>query len=299
MRLDQTILDELRVAPGSPARLAERSTSDTIAEWAGSRTGRRKRGKGARKELASFVDELSTAQTLLWASNAYALLIVLQGMDASGKDGTIRHVMSGVNPQGCQVASFGPPTPEERSHHFLWRCSRVVPARGRIGIFNRSYYEDVVVVRVHPELLAATGGFTSSAALWEERFDDINAFERTLDRNRTRIVKIFLHVSPEEQKRRLLRRLDDPDKVWKFSSSDLEGPRRWGEYQDAYERALTATSTTWAPWYVVPADHKSALRALVGGIVVDAVDRMELRRPTADPRLADEREQARKELAGG
>lgn len=304
MRLNAAILDELRVAPGSPARLAERSTSDTAAEWPGSRPGRRKKGakgaKGAKDELQVFVDELRASQELLWASDAYALLVVLQGMDASGKDSTIKHVMTGVNPQGCEVVSFGPPTPEERAHNFLWRHTRSLPARGRIGIFNRSYYEDVVVVRVHPELLTVgIGEAAPPASLWEGRFEDINAFERDLERNGTRIVKIFLHISREEQRTRLLQRLDDPAKAWKFSPSDLEGQRRWDEYQTAYEQALTATSTPWAPWYVVPADRRNALRALVGGIVVEAVDSMDLHLPTADPAQAEERDRARKELEAG
>jgi PPK2 family polyphosphate:nucleotide phosphotransferase len=297
MRLETAILDELRVAPGSPARLAERSTSETAMALPGSRAGRRK--KTAKEKLEGFVDELRSSQELLWASNTCALLIVLQGMDASGKDSTIKHVMTGVNPQGVDVRSFGPPTSEERAHHFLWRHSRSLPARGRIGIFNRSYYEDVVVVRVNPELLSpGFEGTPPSADLWEGRFEDINAFERGLVRNGTRIVKILLHISRVEQRKRLLKRLDDPAKAWKFSPSDLEGPRHWLEYQAAYEEALTVTSTPWAPWYVVPADKRSALRVLVGGIVVDAVASMDLRPPVPDPSLAEERERARMELSG-
>jgi PPK2 family polyphosphate:nucleotide phosphotransferase len=297
MRLETAILEELRVMPGSPARLAERSTSETAVELPGSRARRRK--KEAKEQLEGFVDELRSSQELLWASDTGALLIVLQGMDASGKDSTIKHVMTGVNPQGVDVRSFGPPTPEERAHHFLWRHSRSLPARGRIGIFNRSYYEDVVVVRVNPELLSPEfGGVVPPADFWEGRFEDINAFERTLVRNGTRIVKILLHISQEEQRKRLLKRLDDPAKAWKFSPSDLEGPRHWREYQAAYEEALSSTSTPWAPWYVVPADKRGSLRVLVGGIVVDAIASMGLRPPVPDPTRAEERERARKELSG-
>jgi PPK2 family polyphosphate:nucleotide phosphotransferase len=194
--------------------------------------------------------------------------------------------MSGVNPQGCRVASFKQPSAEELGHDFLWRCSKVLPERGMIGIFNRSYYEDVLVVRVHPGLLSsryASSGSEPPGKVWRHRFEDINAFEHHLHRSGTRIVKVFLHLSREEQRARFLERLDDPAKLWKFSTSDLAEREHWDEYQAAYEEALTATSTPWAPWYVVPADHKYALRALVGGIVVDAIDGMDLHRPEVGP----------------
>jgi len=190
--------------------------------------------------------------------------------------------MSGVNPQGCQVTSFKQPSAAELEHDFLWRYTKALPARGSIGIFNRSYYEEVLVVRVHPELLAhegATVGDGSPEHYWRHRYEDINAFERHLHRNGTRIVKIFLHISKEQQKKRFLERLDDPTKYWKFSTADLAERGHWDDYQAAFDEALTATSTEWAPWYVVPADHKYALRALVGGILVHTIDQLDLRPP--------------------
>jgi PPK2 family polyphosphate:nucleotide phosphotransferase len=253
----------------------------------------------AEEDLRSFVTELAEVQGLLWANGTHALLIILQAMDAAGKDGTIKHVMSGVNPQGCKVESFKEPTRQELDHDFLWRCTKVLPERGMIGIFNRSYYEDVLVVRVHPELVAGGGSAPDAdvpAHLWHDRFEDINAFEHHLHRSGTRIVKIFLHVSRDEQKRRFLERLDDPTKEWKFSVADLAERRYWDEYLSAYEEALTATSTPWAPWYVVPADHKYALRALVGGIVVDAIDRMDLEPPRTSADVLATLAQARDEL---
>jgi PPK2 family polyphosphate:nucleotide phosphotransferase len=190
--------------------------------------------------------------------------------------------MSGVNPQGCDVVSFKQPSSEELSHDFLWRCARSLPARGRVGIFNRSYYEEVLIVRVHPELLTSehlSENVKPDAHLWQQRYDDINAFEHHLHRNGTRIVKLFLHVSKEEQKRRFLERLDDPAKQWKFSSSDVAERAYFDDYQHAYEEALSATSTPWAPWHVVPADHKYAMRALVGGVLTYVIESLDLRTP--------------------
>ena len=203
-------------------------------------------------------------------------------MDAAGKDGTIKHVMSGVNPQGCRVEAFKQPSTEELGHDFLWRCSKALPELGAISIYNRSYYEDVLVTRVHPNLLAKTHEMPSTgpdARFWNNRYDDINAFEHHLHRGRTRIVKVYLHISKEKQKERFLSRLDEPAKNWKFSMADLAEREHWEEYQGAYEEALSATSTTWAPWYVVPADHKYSLRALVGGIIVGAIDQLGLKAP--------------------
>jgi PPK2 family polyphosphate:nucleotide phosphotransferase len=303
MILDRAVLDELVVRPGSPADLDGRSTVATTVDWMGTiRTRHKEVAKEVAKEdLHAFVHELSASQELLWASGSYALLVVLQAMDAAGKDGTIKHVMSGVNPQGCRVVAFKRPSAEELGHDFLWRCSKVLPERGQIGIFNRSYYEDVLVVRVHPELLADAIGPSAraSADVWSQRFDDINAFERHLHRSGTRIVKVFLHLSKEEQRRRLLERLDDPAKFWKYSSDDLAERRWWEDYQAAYEEALSATSTPWAPWYVVPADDKHALRALVGGIIVDAIERMELQLPKVDPHEAEALSRARAGLIAG
>jgi len=285
MRLNKEVLGEMRIEPGGPAKLDERSTKRVVSDWLGPRDhdGKDKqRKKVAEEDLREFVDELSSAQELLWANGSYSLLIVLQAMDAAGKDGTIKHVMSGVNPQGCRVESFKQPSAVELGHDFLWRCSKALPELGAISIFNRSYYEDVLVTRVHPDLLAKTHEVPTTGPderFWKNRYDDINAFEHHLHRSRTRIVKVFLHVSKEEQKNRLLSRLDDPAKNWKFSVADLAERQHWDEYQSAYEEALSATSTTWAPWYVVPADHKYALRALVGGIIVDVIDQLGLKAP--------------------
>ena len=250
----------------------------------------------AEEELRLFVDELKASQELLWASDTRAVLLLIQGMDAAGKDGTIKHVMSGVNPQGCQVVAFKQPSGDELDHDFLWRYSKALPQRGRIGIFNRSWFEEVLVVRVHPSscrLVPCRYRRRSAKGIWSDRFEDINAFERHLSRNGTRIVKIYLHLSRDQQKKRLLERLDDPAKYWKFSTADLAERDYWDQYRAAYEEAITATSTPWAPWYVVPADHKYALRALVGGILVDAIDQMDLHLPVLGPDGLRELERAR------
>ena len=285
MRLNKEVLGEMRIELGGPAKLDKRSTKRVVSDWLGPQDhdGKDKQRKRvAEKDLREFVDELSSAQELLWANGTYSLLIVLQALDAAGKDGTIKHVMSGVNPQGCRVESFKQPSAMELGHDFLWRCSKALPELGAISIFNRSYYEDVLVTRVHPDLLAKTHEMPSTgpdAKFWKNRYDDTNAFEHHLHRSRTRIVKVFLHLSKDEQKKRFLDRLEDPAKNWKFSVADLAERKRWDDYQDAYEEALSATSTPWAPWYVVPADHKYALRALVGGIIVDTIDQLGLRAP--------------------
>ncbi|MGO8864345.1 MAG: polyphosphate kinase 2 family protein [Acidimicrobiales bacterium] len=303
MKLPKEVIHELRVHPDKSAALDVRSTTGTQADWLGhhGQTG----GKGSEaKELAErvlemFKEELEAAQELLYASDTWAVLLIFQALDAAGKDGTIKHVMSGVNPQGCEVFAFKQPSAEELRHDFLWRSARALPERGRIGIFNRSYYEEVLVVRVHPELLAAQRlppGSTAGTQMWHERYEDINAFERHLVRNGTRIVKLFLHVSRDEQRRRFLDRLDDPDKRWKFSPADLTERAQFATYQQAYEEALTATSTQWAPWYVVPADHKPTMRALVSGIIVDAIDGLHLHLPAVDQRQAAAYDEARQEL---
>jgi PPK2 family polyphosphate:nucleotide phosphotransferase len=284
MKLTKDVLDELRVSPGD-AGLHRRSTAHVTTNWLGKsrEVDGAERKKLAHEDLREFVEELAAAQELLWASGTHSLLIVLQAMDAAGKDGTIKHVMSGVNPQGCRVVSFKQPSAEELRHDFLWRASRALPELGAITIFNRSYYEDVLVTRVHPELVAKSHEGPPDGPnekFWRGRYEDINAFEHHLHRSKTRIVKVFLHVSKEEQKRRFLERLDVPEKNWKFSVGDLAERAHWHEYQEAYEEALSATSTSWAPWYVVPADHKYELRALVGGIVVDAIDQMSLAPPS-------------------
>ncbi|HEX9258756.1 MAG TPA: polyphosphate kinase 2 family protein, partial [Acidimicrobiales bacterium] len=231
------------------------------------------------KELAEFrleenQAELAKAQELLYADDRYALLVIFQAMDAAGKDGTIKHVMSGVNPQGCEVTSFKVPSDEELDHNFLWRYTKALPQRGRIGLFNRSYYEEVLVVRVHEDILDSQKLPEDRAKgkhLWHERYDDINALERHLDRNGVKVVKFFLHVSKAEQRERFLARLEDPAKNWKFSARDVAERQHWDEYQQAYADALTATSTDWAPWHVIPADRKWAMRTLVSQVLVDTV----------------------------
>jgi PPK2 family polyphosphate:nucleotide phosphotransferase len=243
-------------------------------------------GKDALKErtkevLDQNLKDLAEAQTLLYADDRYSVLIVLQAMDAAGKDGTIKHVMSGVNPQGCQVFSFKKPSAEELDHNFLWRYMKSLPERGRIGIFNRSYYEDVLVVKVHPELLGRQLPREEKVGkkFWEERYEDINAFERHLVRNGTVILKFFLNVSKDEQKRRFLERLDRPEKNWKFSPSDMAERGYWDDYMAAYEDALSATSTEWAPWYVIPADYKWVTRAVVADVVTTAIRGLDLKYP--------------------
>jgi PPK2 family polyphosphate:nucleotide phosphotransferase len=279
--LHRQVIEELRVGPGESADLGRRSTKETSTNWLES-IGKSHPRDLAEHDLEGFKEELASTQELLYASDRYAVLIILQALDAAGKDGTIKHVMSGVNPQGCTVVSFKQPSAEELGHDFLWRGSKALPQRGRIGIFNRSYYEDVLVTRVHPNLLLdqhLPPEAKHATRLWTQRYEDINAFERHLHRNGTRVVKLFLHVSKDEQKQRFLQRLDDPAKQWKFSSADLEERSHFDEYLRAYEDTITATSTKWAPWYVVPADHKYAARALVGCILVHAIEKLELQLP--------------------
>jgi PPK2 family polyphosphate:nucleotide phosphotransferase len=284
MKLRREVIDELEVKPGESAALRARSTKDTKNRWLQASDGVHPKDL-AERDLGEFRTELATTQELLYATGNYAVLVVLQALDAAGKDGTIKHVMSGVNPQGCEVSAFKPPSAEELNHDFLWRATKALPARGRIGIFNRSYYEEVLITRVHPELLEhehLPPGSATGSKLWKQRHKDINTWERHLTRNGTLIVKLFLHVSKEEQRDRLLARLDDPTKFWKFSSADLAERPFFDEYLDAYEETLTATSTPWAPWYVIPADRKYALRALVGGVLVHAIETLDLHLPTPD-----------------
>ncbi len=298
MKLDKGVIEELMVAPGDAADLGHRSTSATKAGWRES-TGKSSSKDLAEEDLEAFKEELTTAQELLYASDTYALLVILQALDAAGKDGTIKHVMSGVNPQGCEVVAFKAPSAEELNHDFLWRCAKALPECGRIGIFNRSYYEEVLVVRVHPDILTEQHlppGTATGEKLWHQRYEDINAFEHHLERNGTRVIKFFLHLSKDEQRRRLLERLDDPTKYWKFSAADLAERAYFDDYQHAYEAMITATSTPWAPWYVVPADHKYAARALVGGILTQAIEQLDLRLPEVQGEARAEIEEARRTL---
>ncbi|MHB1504143.1 MAG: polyphosphate kinase 2 family protein [Acidimicrobiales bacterium] len=300
MSLDGAITSMLAVTPGKPASLAKRDPA-ARPEGLGGSLPKTERRQLLDEELGGFTAELAAAQELLYASGTWAVLVILQGLDAAGKDGTIKHVMSGVNPQGCEVVSFKQPSAEELDHDFLWRAAKSLPASGRIGIFNRSYYEDVIVVRVHPDLLAAQhlpGHPEPAPALWKQRYEDINAFERHLERSGVRIVKCFLHLSKREQKKRLLERLDNPAKYWKFSEADLSERGYWDDYQAAYEEALTATSTPWAPWYVVPADHKHVMRALVAGILVETIGSLGLAVPEVTPAKLDLIHDARARLLG-
>ena len=260
-------------------------------------------GKDAIKERASELLEsnrntLAQAQELLWASNIYSVLIVLQGMDTSGKDGTIKHVMSGVNPQGCRVTSFKVPTEEETDHNFLWRYTRALPARGEIGLFNRSYYEDVLVVKVHPEILdkQQLPPGKRGDKFWNARYEDINAFERHLVKNGTLILKFFLHISKEEQKKRLMERLEDKEKYWKFSLSDLAERHFWDDYLQAYEDMLSRTSTDEAPWYIIPADYKWVARTAVADIISSKIQTLDLQFPKVPEESLKQLEKARKEL---
>jgi PPK2 family polyphosphate:nucleotide phosphotransferase len=250
--------------------------------------------------LGEHAEELSSLQQLHYASNRYALLLIFQGMDASGKDGVIRHVMSGVNPQGCQVSSFKQPSAEELEHDFLWRTTCRLPERGRIGIFNRSYYEEVLIVRVHPEILRSQGlseELRDEKTIWEERFRSIVDLEEHLHRNGTRIVKVFLHLSKGEQRRRFLDRIDEPEKNWKFSLADIQERKFWKHYMEAYEACLTATSTHRAPWYVVPADDKENARLIVSQIVLDALKGLKMAYPSSTAKRRRELESIRKLLA--
>jgi PPK2 family polyphosphate:nucleotide phosphotransferase len=253
-----------------------------------------------REALAAQVEELREQQDLLYASNAHAILLIFQAMDAAGKDGVIKHVMSGVNPQGVQVTSFKHPSGEELRHDFLWRAERWLPERGRIGIFNRSYYEEVLIVRVHPKLLEAEGvpnGLARKESIWKGRFRSMVDLEKHLHRNGTRILKFFLHVSKEEQRRRLLARIDDPEKNWKFSLGDVDQRRHWKEYMAAYGDCLEHTSTGQAPWFVVPADDKENARLIVAQTLVRALKDLRMKYPKLDARQKRELGKGRRLLS--
>ena len=260
-------------------------------------------GYSSKKQYHSLLNDrvaaLSEQQQLLYAADNHALLLIFQAMDAAGKDGAIKHVMSGVNPQGCQVFSFKHPSAEELQHDFLWRTTRNLPQRGRIGIFNRSYYEEVLIARVHPEILRGEGvpdGPGGEGAIWKERYRSIVGLERHLSGNGTRIVKIFLHLSKDEQRRRFLKRIDDPKRNWKFSMADIEERKFWGGYMKAYEGCISATSTADAPWHIVPADDKLNARLIVSRIVLDALGRLAMKYPQISPDRARELHRAREEL---
>jgi PPK2 family polyphosphate:nucleotide phosphotransferase len=279
-----------RVSDGRSFRLRDVDPSDT-GDLRSSDKSR------AERALEGGIHALAELQDRLYAQDQWSVLLVFQALDAAGKDSAIKHVMSGVNPQGCQVFSFKAPSAEELDHDFLWRTTKALPERGRIGIFNRSYYEEVLVVRVHPELLAREklpAGRVDD--VWKNRFRSIRAFERHLDLNGTLVRKFFLHVSRDEQRRRFLARLDDPGKRWKFSSADLAERSHWNEYQSAYESMIRHTATKHAPWYVVPADAKWYTRLVVAAAIVDALDALDPRYPEVEPERRAELARARREL---
>jgi len=269
MKLDHS---KFLVRPGKKFRLKDRSTADGQAF---------RDHDHAEVELSKDVARLAKLQEKLYAQDVYGFLIVFQAMDAAGKDGAIKHVMSGVNPQGCQVATFKAPSTEELDHDYLWRCNRHLPERGRIGIFNRSYYEEVLVVRVHPELLEKQHLPPEARGkdVWQQRYREINAYERYLVDNGIVIVKFFLNVSKDEQKRRFLERIQTPEKNWKFSAGDVRERERWKDYMQAYQDAIEATSTKWAPWYVIPADVKWYTRAAVADVVCARLEELQLHYP--------------------
>jgi PPK2 family polyphosphate:nucleotide phosphotransferase len=290
-------INRLRVAPGKKVRLADYPTSwEEIKEL--KEAGKEAVRKRADEVLEASRTSLAAAQELLYASDMYSVLVILQGMDTAGKDGTIKHVMSGVNPQGCRVTSFKVPTHEETDHNFLWRYSKALPGRGEIGVFNRSYYEDVLVVRVHPEILEGQQLPPGKRGnrFWNGRYEDIVGFEQHLARNGTLILKFFLHISKDEQKRRLEERLENSEKYWKFSLSDLAERQYWDQYQKAYEAMLGKTSTDQAPWYIIPADNKWAARTLVADIISTGIQRLDLAYPEISPERMEELEKARVEL---
>ena len=273
----KTLAAPCRVTGARGFRLRNHDPADT--------SGLRLEKKSARDLLEHGVAQLSTLQEMLYAQDRWAVLLIFQAMDAAGKDSAIKHVMSGVNPQGCEVWSFKAPSSEELDHDYMWRCARRLPERGRIGIFNRSYYEEVLVVRVHPELLTRQKlpPKLVSKRLWQERFEDVRNFERYLTRNGVLILKFFLNVSKDEQKRRFLARLDEPEKHWKFQPGDVAERHYWDRYMNAYEEMIRATSTPYAPWHVVPADNKWYTRLVVAAAVIEGLEGLNLSYPTIDP----------------
>jgi PPK2 family polyphosphate:nucleotide phosphotransferase len=281
-----------RIEHGRRFRLKDVDPGDTLTLGSGDKPR-------AKEGLVMGIEALTTLQDMLYAQDRWAVLLIFQAMDAAGKDGVIKHVMSGVNPQGVQVYSFKAPTSEELDHDFLWRCARSLPERGRIGIFNRSYYEETLVVRVHPELLAGQKLPPSLVGMdiWENRYEDIRDWERYLARNGVLIMKFFLHVSRREQKRRFLERLDEPEKHWKFSAGDVRERAFWTEYMEAYEDTIRHTAAPHAPWYVVPADNKWFTRLIVAAAVIDGLSSLKLHYPVVDERKRRELSAARRALA--
>lgn len=284
--------DDLIVPPGKTIKL-----KDFDPAYTGKFTAK----EDAAEKLQSDIVKLAALQDVLYAQNTYALLLIFQAMDAAGKDGVIKHVMSGVNPQGCQVVSFKTPSAEELAHDYLWRSMKQVPERGRIGIFNRSYYEEVLVVRVHPEILQnqKIPRALMGKDIWKERFEQINAFERYLTQNGTVLLKFFLNVSNKEQKKRFLERIDTPEKNWKFSSADVREREFWKDYMKAYEDVFSNTSTSWAPWHIIPADHKWFTRTAVADIIARTLGSLNLKYPAPDPERLKGLKEARRNLEEG
>lgn len=291
----EDVLEMCRVEPGKKLKLKKHDPA-----WAGDlEVPEQARRLQAEQLLAQDINELAEAQDILYAADSWSLLVIFQAMDAAGKDGTIKHVMSGINPQGCQVHSFKQPSTEELDHDFLWRCSKALPECGHIGIFNRSYYEEVLVVKVHPELIAKQkipAARPDKKSFWERRYADINAFEEHLTLNGTRIVKFFLNVSKAEQRRRFLERATDSKKHWKFSPQDVAERQHWDEYMAAYEQMLNATSTEHAPWYIVPADEKWVCRSIVAQVLTHTVAALNLQYPEVPDKLRQEIEESKRLL---
>jgi len=292
--------EDFKLSHGKVVSL-ESCDSSWVPKWAKKQD--QKEGKKAVKEqalalLESKRQKLVELQELFWANDTYSILIILQGMDAAGKDSTIEHVMSGINPQGCQVTGFKTPSAEELDHDFLWRYTKALPERGRFGIFNRSYYEDVLIVKVRPEVLAIQKlPYQNEGKLfWNQRYEDINMFERHLIRNGTIVLKFFLHISKNEQKKRLLARLNDQEKEWKFSLTDLSERSRWDDYMDAYQEMLNKTNTEWAPWYIIPADKKWVAHALISEIILTRIEKLNLNYPVLSKTQREELEKAKAEL---
>ena len=298
--ISKKLIDQLRVKPGKKVNL-----NDFDPGWAQTSELKDVGKETVRQKAAEMLEankvELAKAQELLWATDIHSVLIVLQAMDAAGKDGIIKHVMSGLNPQGCQVNSFRKPSAEDTDHNFLWRYMRRLPERGQIGIFNRSYYEDVLIVKVHPKLLELQQlpPGKRGDGFWQKRYEDINAFEHHLVRNGTLVLKFFLHISKSEQKERFLERLDNPDKHWKFSEADLAERGHWDDYQTAFEDAFGATSTKWAPWYVIPANHKWVSRTVIADILTSSIQALDLEFPKVSEekqiKLAEAKQQLEQE----
>jgi PPK2 family polyphosphate:nucleotide phosphotransferase len=288
LRFMTELIEPLRVAPGSEVDLGRDHDPGYTGQVSKSQ---------ADELLADSTALLADYQDRLAAQDTFGVLLVLQGIDAAGKDGTIKHVMSGVNPQAVEVRSFKQPSAEELNHDFLWRCQRALPGRGRIGIFNRSHYEEVLVVRVHPDLLAAERmPAAGQGDIWERRYREINDWERYLVDNGTHVVKVMLNLSKQEQAKRFLDRIDHPEKNWKFSPSDVRERQYWDDYQRAFQDMLSHTSTKWAPWYVVPADHKWFSRLATAAVLVTALDAINPHFPDPDPAVAGQMAQVRKEL---